>query len=143
MAKNKELYLMDKFNAIALERAAVLLSDYEPKIKRGNNAELIAMQVVHTGLGGFPTTIYKVPCNMTAKEVIGIERYFGQEVPQRLPILIPKVEEITGIKGYKGKEGIEVIGRTDFKTFIEAFKLDVGSKLEDSLVQRILQNPLS
>ena len=53
------------------------------------------------------------------------------------------ISDVTGIKNYGGKEGINVYGETDFKTFLEVFKLDVGSQLNDSLTKRLMSNMFS
>lgn len=123
-----EAYLVDKFNAKTLERAAVVISMGDQNF---------AIQIIHACFGCFPTMVCKVHSNITAVEAIGIERCFGGVVPQHLPISLKPISEVTGVKdGYDGKK-IEFLCGIDCKIFFEIFKMNIGEKLEESLAERL------
>jgi len=139
------LFLADKFNAKKVERAAVTLGYDTQQRGSGKYETLFGIQAVHAEFGCFPTIVYRVPPNTTAKDVIGIERYFGREQAQDFNLLrslglfkgFPPISQATGTEEYNLKGNMEIMGNIDFKTFLEIFKLRIGSRLEDSLVKRI------
>jgi len=137
MDRGKHLYLADKYNAIPLERAAILLGHDTKRRKLEDYKEIFALQVVHTGFGGFPVTSYKITPPITAKEVIGIERCLGLAYSQNLPIEIPSIEKITSVDNRIGTRAVIPIGESNFKTFLEVFDMEIGTKLEDSVVKEL------